>query len=470
MGGESGECKGLHYGVRRVCFEDGERLPMLVYTSTGLPVFSAMNYVLGKLRAQGQAANSIEQCCRVLAMLHHWLECAGINPLSRFMQGKLLDDSEVDELENLFRLESKEFVEEVAMRYAKGVPSLMSISNSLVLTGLPRMSSDTQEATYKAVKSKVVSLEQFRKAPAKKKPRREVSMQTQTIRLLHAQAYLKQMAYDYSARAGTTAEKREALRAQAQRMADKFKSLSPGLFASAEQPAPEGLEVRHAQLLLETIEHAEWNAKNPWTEQFVRKRNQLMILVLLSTGMRGGELLKMKTTDIHRSESVLSVTRTPGDVEDPRIKQPQAKTRSRDLGLDDGLYAALNSFVGKERKAIPAKQRKHPFVWTTETGEPLSINALSKVFSVLREKTPALPRNLTAHILRYTATDGLFDRLSNSEATEEQAAEQLRYVMGWSPSSNMPARYARRKIRTKANEALLGMQKDLFAKKDGHGK
>lgn len=461
MGCENEASQGLSYAVRRIYFEDGERLPMLVYTSTGLPVFSAMNYVLGKLRAQGQAANSIEQCCRVLGLLHHWLDHAGIDLLARCMAGKVLEDSEIDELENLFRLESKEFVEEIAMRYAKCAVSKPP---------KPEATDVSQADGSKAAKQKVVSLEQFRKSAVKKKQRREVSAQTQTIRLLHAQAYLKQMAYDYSARAGTTATKRETIRVEAQRMADKFKSLGPGVFASAEQPAPEGLEASHAQLLLEAIEPAEWNTKNPWIDPFVRKRNQLMILVLLSTGMRGGELLKMKTSDIHRSEAVLSVTRTPGDVEDPRIKQPQAKTRSRDLGLDDGLYAALNDFVGKERRAIPAKQRKHPFMWTTETGEPLSINALSKVFSVLRKKTPALPRSLTAHALRYTATDDLFDRLANSEATEEQAAEQLRYVMGWSPSSNMPARYARRKIRTKANDALLGMQKDLFSKKDGHGK
>lgn len=453
----------LRYTVRRIAFDDGERLPMLVYTSTGLPVFATMNYVLGKLRAEGQAANSIEQCCRVLAMLHHWLDHAGIDFLARCMEGKLLSDPEIDELENLFRLESKEFSEEVAMRYADSASPALSIP-AVPVAGRQDVLPPNQEAAQPSV----ASLEQFRRGATKRKLRKEVAAQTQAIRLLHAQAYLKAIAFDYSARAGTTAKKREAIRAEAQRMADRFKSLAPGIFSSMEAPAPEGLSASHVALLLKVVEPAAENHDNPWTDPFVRKRNQLMILVLLATGMRGGELLKMKTSSLHRSDAALSIARTPNDAEDPRIRQPQAKTRARDLPLDPNLYEALNAFVVVERKAIPAKQRKHPFIWTTEDGAPLSINALSKIFSVLRAKTAALPKDLTAHTLRYTATDDLFERLGESAESEEQAAEQLRYVMGWSPTSNMPAKYARRHIRTRANEALLDMQKSLLQKKDGH--
>lgn len=433
-----------HYAVKQIVFDNGERLPMLVDTRTGLPVFSAMSYVLGSLRSAGQAANSIEQCCRVLVLIHHWLDCAEIDLLARCMSGTILTDSEIDALENLLRLPAKDFAKQAVRRYGKAPHATLT----------------------PPANQRVVSMEKFRRGPSKTAPAPHVSSVTLGIRLLHAKAYLQKMALDYSARSTTPADKRQAIRAEVELMAAKFKALTPPTFVSTDAPAPEGMAGRHVDELLKVIEPAESNASNPWTHPFTRKRNQLMILTLLATGMRGGELLKMKTSDIQRHDAVLSITRSPGDAEDPRSRQPQAKTRSRDLALDPELYAALNTFISTERRAIPGKQRKHPFVWTTEGGTPLSLNGLGKIFSTLRKKAPQLPKELTAHILRYTAADDLLDRLGKSPATEDQSLEQLRYVMGWSPSSEMPAKYARRHIRTQANAALLDMQKKLLAKKE----
>lgn len=432
----------MKYEVRNIRFDNGEHLPALVNGSTGVPVFAAMNYVLGSLRSAGQATNTMEQCCRVLALVHHWLDCAGVDLLARCMSGRVLDDAEAEDLESLFRLGAKDFTTQCMTRYTKTPAATSGITTS----------------------SKVLSIAQFREMRVKNKVLASVSPQTLSIRMHHAQAYIKRIAYDYSSRASVDAKKREAIRAAADDMSAKFKALMPSSFASINEVAPEGLSSSEVEALIKIIDPAAANLQNPWSDPFARKRNHLMILTMLATGMRGGELLKMKTTDIQRHAAVVSITRSPNDAEDPRTRRPQAKTRARDLMLDAELYAGLNDFIQKERRAIPSKQRKHPFIWVTETGSPLSINAFGKVFATLRAKSPSLPKTLTSHVLRYTATDDLLSRLEASDASEDQVAEQLRYVMGWSPSSNMPAKYARRHIRDQANSALLDMQRSLFVK------
>lgn len=430
------------YCVRQIVFESGERLPVLVDARTGLPVFSVLSYILSNLRAAGQAVNSIEQFCRVMALLHFWLEHANINFLERCMTGELLHDAEVDMLESLFRLEAKDFIAEVPKRCA---PTRMAAPARM---------------------PKVVNLEKFRRAPSRKTALPEVSPGTVAIRLQHTQAYLSQLVVEYSGRATTSPEKRDAVRVAAELMVNKFKALCPSQDVSSDTPAPEGLPKAQLALLLEVINPAPENARNPWKAPFVRKRNHLMILTMLATGMRGGELLKMKTSDLSRHDTVISVKRTPDDVDDPRRQQPQAKTLERDLLIDPDLYAGINDFILNERRAIPARQRKHPFTWVAIDGSPLSMPSLYKIFVSLRTAEPALGDALTAHLLRYTASDELFNKLGKgrSAKAQDELAAQMRYILGWSPNSKMPEKYAKRAIREKSNQALLAMQSALLSR------
>lgn len=429
------------YRVRRIFFESGERLPILIDTRTGLPVVPVLCYILSSLRGTGMAVNTIVQFCRVMALLHYWLEYAKVNFLERCMTGELLQDAEVEQLENLFRLKATDFINEVLERHAP-----MAESKPMRI-------------------SKVVNLERFRKAPARKRTLPQVSSTSLSTRLQHTRAYLCQLVVDYSGRATTPPEKRDALRVAKELLAEKFNALCPGEDTSRDTPAPEGLPRSQVDLLLKVIDPAPENTRNPWKRSFVRKRNQLMVLTLLATGMRGGELLKMKTSNLSRHDTVISIKRTPDDAEDPRLQQPQSKTAERDLLIDGTLYANINDFILNDRRAIPARQRKHPFIWVTVKGAPLSMASLYQMFVDLRTAEPALSRTLCAHLLRYTTSDELFIQLSKDQGGEDQKDQvgaQMRYALGWSRNSNMPEKYAKRAIRGKSNQALLSVQANLI--------
>jgi integrase len=435
------------YRVRRILYESGERLPILIDTRTGLPVVSVLSYILSNLRGNGQAVNTIEQFCRVMALFHYWLEYAKVNFLKRCMTGEFLQQVEVEQLGTLFQLKAKDFI--------NVVPTLFA----------PKVEAKTVRI------SKVVNLEKFRKAPARQKALPQVSSSTQSVRLQHTQAYLCQLIVDYSERATTSFERRDVLRVAHGLLAKKFKALCPSKNISRDTPAPEGLPQSQVDLLLKVIDPGSDNTRNPWKGSFVRHRNQLMVLTLLATGMRGGELLKMKTSQLSRHDTAISIQRTPDDAEDPRRLQPQAKTEERVLLIDTTLYTHINEFILNHRRAIPARQRNHPFIWVAVNGAPLSMASLYKMFADLRTAEPALTEALCAHLLRYTASDDLFNQLSDEQCAEEESdhsTAQMRYVLGWSENSKMPEKYAKRAIRKKANHALLTIQANLIKRNADH--
>lgn len=79
-------------------------------------------------------------------------------------------------------------------------------------------------------------------------------------------------------------------------------------------------------------------AENPFPER-LQLRNWLMIEVLLETGIRRGELLKLYTTDTNQGSqhAYLSINDREHDPGDPRAEEPALKTHGRAVGISTQL-------------------------------------------------------------------------------------------------------------------------------------
>ena len=200
--------------------------------------------------------------------------------------------------------------------------------------------------------------------------------------------------------------------------------------------------------------------ENPFPER-LQLRNWLMIELLLETGIRRGELLKLYTTDINQGSqhAYVSINDREHDVGDPRAEEPALKTHGRTVGISAQLYGVYERYIQGERRPLrngkPMKLQ-YRYLFISDRGRPLSIRALSNVldrlFLTIELADPGLLPTLSAHDFRHTFADRFLAYLVEKRGYDlERATDELRRVCGWSETSTMPRRYASRYLAESAN-------------------
>jgi len=107
-------------------------------------------------------------------------------------------------------------------------------------------------------------------------------------------------------------------------------------------------------------------AENPFPER-LQLRNWLMIELLLETGIRRGELLKLYTTDINQGSqhAYVTINDREHDPADPRAEEPALKTHGRTVGISTQLYEVYEHYIQSERRPLrdgkPMNPIRHPF-------------------------------------------------------------------------------------------------------------
>ena len=203
-------------------------------------------------------------------------------------------------------------------------------------------------------------------------------------------------------------------------------------------------------------------ANNPFEREFVRDRNELIVLLFFHLGLRQGELLKIKITGTHfdAQKQTLSITRSPDDPTDPRKEAPQAKTNSRTLPLSEILTKRILDHIIKHRRSR-RYAATHAFLFVAQSGRPLSKSAISKIFSIIRSRVEEVDPNLSPHVLRHTFNENLSAIFESSKTEPEKEKRVRSYLNGWSPQSNTAAVYLRRQTRYAAQEMGVKLSQKL---------
>lgn len=281
---------------------------------------------------------------------------------------------------------------------------------------------------------------------------------TIAIRHLYIARYLDWITTDHLLKIGgsphfAVLEKLRALVSKA------IKARMPSVHRFSSVTLREGLTAKMLSVLQQAI--APEFEYNPWCHEFARQRNYLMIRWLLSLGVRRGELLGVKISDVNFQTNEVLIARRADDPADPRLRQPNTKTNGRLLALDAELAELTRAYVMSIRRNIQGA-RKHEYLWVAGgSGKPLSLAGLNKVFVTLRQHCPALPENLCPHLLRHTWND-LFSEAIDRNHVSSTVEKKLRSrLMGWSETSGMAAVYNQRHIKKKATAVSLKMQEQL---------
>jgi integrase len=408
--------------AKRIRFENGERHSVLSRPG-GLPVHEATLY-LAKYRKRGRAANTIHAVCMSLALAHRELSKAGIDLLHRLRQGEFLTIPEVNRL-----------ADSVQYRIAD-------------------LSDDDVSAP---AKSKVIDLKRVQvRRKAKVEETKPVDVATQASRLRYIANYLEFLAMYVGAT--LSASLREKLARESIFVIEAFRAHVPQVSKRAKLGAREGLSKDDQNRILKVVDPD--SPDNPWERGFVRKRNWLIVVLLLATGMRRGELLGLQIRDLDQRLPKLRILRRADASEDPRRIQPNTKTNDREVELRPAIMRAVWDYINHDRKKIKIA-RKYPQLIVSDDGHPLSVKSIDKLFAQLREACPSLPVTLTSHVLRHTWNERFSEQaelMGLTDAVEEKARNEQQ---GWTDDSKSAAIYTRRHASKKGREIALKLQEQL---------
>lgn len=388
-----------------------------------------MVFVLTELRARNRASSTIENTLRALMVFHVFLEQRGIDLERRMSSGRILGLDEIEDLVRVCRLQ----VEDV--------------------------DDAGSEDRISGLHSSAVSLERYRSRRIVQE-RKEIVPAFSATRLRCIRDYLKWAAVNRMSRLDGNNEMRLALDAAMWFLVEGIEARLPPAESRGGLNGREGLEPEVVSELLRVIQAD--SPDNPWHDEHSRRRNELIVLWLYYLGLRRGELLGVRVSDIDFRKGTVVIARRADDKNDPRKRQPNAKTRAREIPLASDLLEKTSDYVITFRAKLSGA-RKHEFLFvTSDTGRPMSIPAFSKIFVVLREKCQSLPRNLFAHLLRHTWNDRFSEEMDRRGVAEEIEKKTRSYLMGWSETSGSAATYTRRHIRKKAEQASLSMQEQIL--------
>ncbi|WP_210148078.1 tyrosine-type recombinase/integrase [Aromatoleum petrolei] len=283
-----------------------------------------------------------------------------------------------------------------------------------------------------------------------------VDVATQASRIRYMASYLEFLATYYAAT--LPALQGNSLKSESADALKVFRAQVPQVSKRAKVGAREGLSKEDQDRLVKLV-HPD-SPDNPWERGFVRRRNWLIIVLLLATGMRRGELLGLQIRDLEQRLPQLRVLRRADAIEDPRRIEASTKTNDRILELRPAIIKAVWRYIRDDRNKIKVA-RKYPQLIVADDGQPLSLKSIDKIFAQLREACPGLPVRLTSHVMRHTWNErfseqaelmGLQDALAEMARNEQQ---------GWVYKSQSAAFYTRKFTSRKGRELALKLQEQL---------
>lgn len=419
------------YIVQTLMLVSGERLPILVDTRVGTPLFAPTIYSLTQLRGRNLAANTIKQELRHIMVLLLFLEQREINIEARIREGRILDLAEIESLANTCKLHVADMV---------AVPTAVS-----------------------SKPARTTSIERYRRRSSTADPKTVVG-DSAANRIRRIADYLSWLAKAQLLKIPADNPAFLALEAKRQLVIEMLKARIPDGGSRNTFDARMGLAPETGARLLAVI--AKSSPENPWSGEFTRCRNELIFRWLYSFGLRRGELLNVKVSDIDFRKETVTVVRRADAPEDPRREQPAVKTRDRVLPIPSDLCRLTHEYVLAARRQW-AGARKHEYLFVADkTGAPMSLSALNKCFAFLRTRIPDLPDDLSPHVLRHTWNDNFSAAMDRNKTPEADEQKMRSFLMGWSETSGTAVNYTRRHVRQKANQLSLLMQSEMTGEND----
>jgi integrase len=350
--------------IKDLVFKNGERYPMLM-DDRGFPDYWVTLYVTEKLRpslTQSAITNTIGH----LVHLRLWEQVNNRNLLNEFSNNELLKVEDVYSIRDHCMLDSRSF-----KKWIK--------SSSKKIVKFPLASTSTI-------------------APL------------QTVSKIHASNRMTHIAnfLDFKIRALLKAQLVDRATTEAIKSMNKalLKNKPKGVkgVGLSRDPNSKAPSSKAFERILKIVK--EDSPDNPFKGIEIRYRNALIFEVMSDTGMRAGEILALQIGDIDFFKPAITVIRRHDAIEDPRKKQPVAKTCERRIPVSKSLTDRLRSYILGDR-ANAGLAKKHPYIFVTHKhgkyfGNPISNSTfVNRVLKPAIAVSPELLEEITRHGFRH---------------------------------------------------------------------
>ncbi|MEP4258472.1 MAG: site-specific integrase [Rhizobiaceae bacterium] len=189
------------------------------------------------------------------------------------------------------------------------------------------------------------------------------------------------------------------------------------------------------------------NPYEVWEKNAARAlRNYFMLLLFAETGMRSGELGQLKFRDFKREDQLLQIVRRHNDPDDPRKRQPNAKSYDRSIRLSDAIIEVLDAWLEvRDDIGFEAGSNESEFLFVglsrdpQHFGRPITKAAIDLVFK--EASIAAGIKRIGPHPLRHKKARDIAQVIREQNLTHEEARKYLTYHFGWSANSDMINRY-----------------------------
>jgi integrase len=337
--------------VQMTVLEDGERLPLLWRANPYQPVVVPLLYVA--IRRRYQKSRTLLRDVRALRWLYDWCEGVRRERIDldiHLTRGEMLCASDIEAFARWLRVDR---------------PNQASPGTGSKVVALPRVLKPSSLSNY----------------------------------LVAVRTFLRWAAQRYRPERGRYA-KAEALQAQTLLINETFDAVR---IRGKTPELGKGLEPEQTAYLLKVADPH--HRDNPFRRR-LRQRNALIVKLFHETGIRRGELLKLKVEDLFKDDDencFISVTRRPDDSTDPRTTEPGQKTDDRVLAVHPSLYDALLCYIREERR--PKRQGRavklpHSFLFVSERGAPLAESEINYLLAQLAKRCFGETLKVHPHLLQ----------------------------------------------------------------------
>ncbi len=330
-------------------FKSGERYAFLL-GEDGVPDFWVTHFVTQKLRMT-KAATSIEQYLKDIKHLKRWEEINGRDLLEEIYNGKVPNLDDINKLKEHCSYQAK---------VVKDKPA-----------------------------SNVVDMGKFHLSKSQDKP--TIGKSQYISRIAHIAEFLHFIGQERVKHKPAAAELMEAL----DKMKTRLKSGKPKGKSKKVSLDKSGIP---DDVFDDFVEVAKPDSHyNPFKNPVIKFRNYLIVQVLYETGFRCAELLALRISDIGTDidNPALSVVRRHDSKDDPRLKEPTAKTLGRAVSITKELRDLLNTYI-KVHRADTKVAKTHPFIFVShkdkeghyQSGQPLIQQTINDVFKCIHRSNP----------------------------------------------------------------------------------
>lgn len=394
------------FQTKVIILEGGERFPLMLQRSTGLPVGPVTDWAITSLR--GKPIATSKRKVASVALFYEWAEKRGIDLDARFQSLNLFSSDEVTGLSEHL--------------YLNNSPSTPKNSRKSVVGAHHRARVDNVIEYIRSRASKFITSYDIGHP--------KVANANQRLGLIIGQLEELRGSSVSIPRGSLTEEQCKEL----------FNIAQPG---SPRNPFQERTQLRNYVILLLLYELG------------LRRAEPLTI--------------KGRHVAIGR-QNVIRITFTPNDPADHRVDTPSIKTKSRDLPISLELARSYELLLRQRRsnpKTMHGAKKTEFIFLSTNDGKPLSKKSLYEIFVILRENFPEIfPKDFAPHHLRRT-WNYRFSKACEGAGIDANLADKIhRYFMGWSINSSQPSKYNEKFIAEMAMKIGLAMQNSLTG--DGH--